>query len=451
MKKCSFYKSLFIIIFPIMIQYFITSSLNLMDNFMIGSLGEEAVAALGISNQYFFVFNLIIMGIYSGCNVIISQFWGKQDTDSVKKVLGLSLVLGVLVSVIFTFFAKGFGGEIIGLFDRNHVVVKLGKSYLDLVCMSYIFMAISSAFGIGSRGVQRTFLPMACSGIALILNVFFNYVFIFGNFNMPAMGVRGAALATLISRICEMLLILILIYGNKHVLSASFKELLSFNTKFFKDTMKVTVPVVINELCWGCGMVIYSIIYGHMGTKAIAAVQICMTIQNMFLIVLFAISSGACVIIGNEVGKNDFEKAKLYAQKLMKLCFLLSLVMGIALVFSSKYILNLYNISYEVYKYTLYMLYITAAILPIRFINCLLIVGILRGGGDTSYVLKIELATMWLIGVPLCMLGAFIIKANVYQVFLLVTFEEIIKCILSIKRYKSNKWMKNIVESMNAA
>lgn len=451
MIKSPFYKNLFRIGFPIMIQYFITSSLNLMDSFMIGRLGEEAVAGLGIANQYFFLFNIIVMGIYSGCNVLISQFWGKKDKTNIRKVLGISLVLGVTVSIIFTFFATFFGEGVIRIFNKNNEVIYLGKSYLQLVALSYVFMAIAYAFGIGSRGVQQAFLPMLCSGIALILNVFFNYIFIFGKFGMPAMGVRGAALATLIARVFEMCLIIFLIYGRKHVLKASFSEMLDFDSKFFKDLMTVTVPVVMNELCWGFGMVIYSVIYGNMGTKAIAAVQICMTVQNMFFIILFAISNAACVMVGNEVGRDDFEKAKLYAKQLFKICLWVSLVISLALAASSKLILSFYNISYEVYYSALYMLWITALVLPIRFVNILLIVGILRGGGDTSYVLKIELATMWLVGVPICLIGAFLLNIEVHYVYFLVTIEEVVKCIFAVKRYKSRKWMRNLIENMKIA
>lgn len=452
MKKLStFYKTLLTIALPIMLQYLITSSLNLMDSFMIGSLGEEAVAALGISNQYFFLFNLIVMGICSGCNVLISQFWGKKDKDNIKRILGISLSLGLIVSVIFTFAALAFSNGIISIFNRNDEVIKLGTSYLKIVCLSYIFTAISASFGIASRGVQKTVLPMLCSAVALFINVFFNYVFIFGHFNMPKMGVAGAALATVIARICEMILMIIVIYAKDHVLKSSIKELFSFERKFFNNTQKVIIPVVINELCWGSGMIIYSIIYGNMGTKSIAAVQICTTIQNLFMIVLFGMANAACVMVGNEVGKDNFEIAKDYSKKLIKLCIGISIIMGLALAGSSKAILSIYSVSSEVYTNALYMIFITAIILPVRFINVILIVGILRGGGDTSYILKIELATMWLVGVPLCAIGAFLLNIEVYQVFLLVTLEEVVKCIICVRRYRSHKWMKNLVTDMHAA
>lgn len=450
MKKfSSFYKVFFTIAFPIMIQYFITSTLNLMDSVMIGTLGEEAVAALGICNQYFFLFNLIVMGIYSGCNVLISQFWGKQDIVNIKKVLGISLVLGIITSMVFLIIGRVYSTEIISIFNRNDTVMSLGKSYLELVCISYIFMTVSFAYGIGSRGVQRAFVPMLCSAFALVLNIFFNYVFIFGHFHMPAMGVRGAALATLIARIFEMLLILTLIYRRKNILSASCREMLAFDKSFFKNTMTAIMPVIVNELCWGVGFLIYSVIYGNMGTKPMAAVQICNTIQSIFLILIFAVSNAACVMIGNEVGRDNLENVHDYSAKLIKIALLISLAMSVSLILSSKFILSFYTVSSEVYSNAWYMLIITALILPGRFLNVLLIVGILRGGGDASYVLKIELATMWLIGVPLCAWGALLLKLDVYQVFLLVTLEEIIKCIISVKRFKSNKWIKNMTCGIN--
>lgn len=450
MKKISsFYKVFITIAFPIMIQYFITSTLNFMDSVMIGTLGEEAVTALGICNQYFFLFNLIVMGIYSGCNVLIAQFWGKYDISNIKRVLGISLVLGVITSIIFLIFGRFFSTEIISIFNRSDMVISLGKDYLELVCISYVFMAVSAAYGIGSRGVQRAFMPMLCSAFALILNIFFNYVFIFGHFHMPAMGVRGAALATLIARICEMILILALIYGRKDILRASYKEMLALDKSFFQNIITAIMPVIVNELCWGLGFLIYSIIYGNMGTKPMAAVQICITVQNMFLIILFAVSNAACVMIGNEVGRDKLENVHDYSAKFIKIALMISLVMAVGLVLSSKFILSFYTVSYEVYMNTWYMLIITAIILPVRFLNVLLIVGILRGGGDASYVLKVELATMWLIGVPICAVGALLLKLDVYQVFLLVTLEEITKCLISVKRFKSGKWIKNMTHNMN--
>ncbi|MCT4593603.1 MAG: MATE family efflux transporter [Anaeromicrobium sp.] len=440
----SFYKLLFKVAFPIMIQYFITSSVNMMDSFMIGKLGEEAVAALGISNQYFFMFNLLMMGICSGCNVLIAQFWGKEDVNSIRRVLGVSLVLGISTSIVFLIGGTFFNENIIYLFNKSNVVISLGKDYLTIVSMSYVFTAISLSYGIGSRGVQQTVVPMVCSSVAFVLNVVFNYGLIFGNLGMPALGIKGAAMATLIARVVEMVLIICLIYGKGHVLKASFKTLIDFDRGFFKRVMDVTIPVIINEICWGLGIVIYAIIYGNMGTRSMAAVQICTSIQNMFLIVLFAMANGACAIVGTEVGRGDYDKSKYYSKKLLETTLVLSVIIGIILVISSKYVLKIYNVSDEVYMNAYYMIVITSIVLPARFIGGILIVGILRGGGDTKYVLRVEFMTMWFIGVPLCLIGAILFKLRIYEVYMLVTLEEVVKCVVSFTRYKSGKWIKNL-------
>lgn len=444
MRDQKFYRTFKNIAIPVMIQYFITSSINLMDNFMVGKLGEESIAAMGVANQYFFLFNILLMGIYSGCNVIIAQLWGNKDLKSIKKTLGISLVLGMGTSLVFFLGARLFTSEIMMMFNKNAQVVSLGSDYLKIVSFSYIIMAISYAYGIGSRSVGSPKLPVFCSGIALAANIILNYVFIFGKLGFPAMGVSGAALATLLARILEMSLILILVYQKEHVLSSNIKELANFDEKFFKKVSIATIPVVVNELCWGLGAVVYTMIYGNMGVGAFAAVQISFAINGMFFIVLFAVASAACVMVGNQIGKGDIELAKYYGEKLLKMGLKISVVIGILLALSAKLVLMIYNITPEVYTSAYYILIITAVMLPIKYLNIIFIVGILRGGGDASYVLKIELATMWLIGVPICYIGAKYLGVPVYVVVLLVNVEDIIKVVFCYRRYKSGKWIRNL-------
>lgn len=449
MKRKAFYKELFIIAVPIMIQYLITSSINLIDTLMIGALGEKEIASIGIANQYYFLFSLILIGVYSGCNVLIAQFWGKKDTENIKRVLGISLIIGIALSIIFIFGGLFFNKEIIFIFNKNNDVIDIGSKYLLLVCISYIFIAISQGFGIASRGIGKTVTPMVASAIALGFNILFNYVLIFGHMGFPALGVIGAAIATNIARAVEMVLIVFYIYYKKGVLAAKIDELLDLSVAFTKKVVKSINPVVVNELCWGSGVIVYSIVYGNLGTEAMASVQISNTIQNIFMVILFGIANAACVMIGNRVGEEDIEGSKEYSKILIKLSLIISIIIAFALALSSKKILSYYNISKYVYDSTLIMLMITAVIFPARFINVLLIIGILRGGGDIKYALRIELLTMWIVGVPMSIIGAYILKLPVYYVFALVTLEEITKCVFSIKRYRSGKWIRNIVSEIS--
>jgi putative MATE family efflux protein len=287
---------------------------------------------------------------------------------------------------------------------------------------------------------------MIVSSIALACNTFLNYVLIFGKFGIPFMGVKGAAIATLISRIIEMILLIGLIYCKKGVLYAKFKQIFDFNKLFINKIYKTVIPVVLNEACWGAGFVVYSIVYGRIGTQAMAAVQICNTIHNLFMVVIFSMASATVVMIGNKVGSGKEEEAKVYAKKILIVGCLVGFFISILLYNMSSYTLSFFNISDTVTYYCLMMIYTICTILVIRVFNILLVVGVLRGGGDSKYSLYIEAFTMWMIGVPIAFLGAFVFKLPVHYVYALVTIEEIAKFMIGYKRLKSDRWIKNIVK-----
>lgn len=447
-RKKLFYRQLLIIALPMMIQFLITSSINFMDSFMIGRLGDSAVAALGVGNQYFFLFNIIVMGIMSGCNVLIAQYWGQKEISDIRKTLGISLTLGVGIAIVFTIAGVFASESIVYVFNQdNKEVMALGQEYLKSVCLGYVFIAISSAYGIASRSINKAFTPMVCSAIALCVNVVLNYGLIFGNLGMPALGVRGAAIATLIARFVEMLIILIMIYTKDDVLDASFRELISFSKTRFKKTTAVMMHVVLNEMCWGLGAILYSIMYGYMGTESFAAFQICITIQNLFMIALMAVAGASAVMIGNEIGRGDKMLAEDYASRFMKLGVMLGVVIGICIIAGSGLLLSIYDVSPQVKQYSQYILYLIGAIMPVRFITVLLIIGILRGGGDVKKALFIEAITMWGIGVPLCAIGTYLLKWPIHLVFALVLLEEVTRLIFSLKRYKSRMWIQDITKS----
>ncbi|KDR95752.1 putative efflux protein, MATE family [Peptoclostridium litorale DSM 5388] len=451
MERKKFYKRLLLIAIPIMIQYFISISVNLMDSFMVGKLGESSVAALGIANQYFFIFNLILLGVNSGCGVLISQFWGSKDVRNIKKVLGIALVSGVAASILFVLGGMLLTGNIIEIFTIDQSVKGIGVLYLRTVCLSYVFMAVSMAFGFASRGVEKTVLPMVSSAIALVFNIVFNYAFIFGKFGFPQMGVVGAAYATLIARAVEMTVIVSSIYLKDHIIKSSIKEMTGFDLEFLKRALKTAVPVIVNDLCWGIGMTMYSVVYGRLGTESIAAVQICMSVQNVFMTVLFAVANASSVMVGKEVGRGEYERAKYYASNFVKMSIAMSLVMGAMLYASTPTILSIYNVSSKVMHMTRYMMYVSAFAMPLKFINTLLIVGIMRGGGDAKTALAIELVTMWLIGVPICFITAFVLHMNAEHVYALVLAEELVRVFVCMKRYNSGNWINNVTSEMKRA
>lgn len=443
-----FFRKMLKLALPIMIQNFISSFLNMIDTVMVGKLGETEIAAVGIANQYFFFFNMFLLGLSAGCGVFISQFWGKEDTKNIKRILGVGLGSSVVISIAFMAAGLFIPDKIMTIFNNDPSVISLGAGYLKMVLISYIFTGITSVYNFSLRSIGKTVQPMLISGLALLCNVFFNYLFIFGKFGAPAMGVEGAALATLIARTVEAFCLIALIYGKKGVLAASFAELADVNREFIKKSYRTILPVILNDICWGLGSLVYAAVYGRMGTQAVAAIQISNTITNLFMVVIFGLSSATAVMVGNSIGAGKEDLARSYAKRFSVLGVTMGIALGSLLAVASPTILKAFNVSDTVRNYSLIVLHIISLIFFIRVFDIILIVGILRGGGDAKYALLAEGFTMWFIGVPLTILGAFFFKLPVYTVYALAILEEVSKCIIGILRLKSGKWLKDVTCNM---
>ena len=429
---------------PIMIQNLVTSSLNMADTIMVGKLGEVEIAAVGIANQYFFLFTMILTGLCGGCSVFISQYWGKKDSTNIKRMLGLGLVSALIVSIVFMVAGFVSPETIISLFNKESIVIDLGGKYLLIVLFSYIFTAVTFVYGYSLRSIGNTVAPLVVNIAALLCNVFFNYVLIFGKLGAPALGVEGAAIATLIARVLEAIILVILVYLDKGVFAANASELLNLNMDFFKKSYSIILPVLLNDVLWAMASLIYSVVYGRMGTGATAAIQICNTVNNMFMVVTFGMASASAIMVGNSIGEDKDDQAIDYAKKFMAVSLFVSILLGLILALTAPLILDLFNVSDEVRSSTLIMLYIISVIFVVRFLGMVIIVGILRGAGDARSSLIIEGSTMWFIGVPLTIMGAFLFKLPVHLVYALAILEEVTKFILGLMRLKSRKWINNI-------
>jgi putative MATE family efflux protein len=444
-----FYRKMFLIALPVMIQNFISSFLNMIDTVMVGRLGEIEIAAVGIANQYFFFFNMFLIGLCAGCSVFISQFWGKKDLNNVKGILGIGLISVMVVSSLFMLIGFLFPTKVIALFNSDQKVVELGAAYLRIVLSSYIFTGITFIYSFSLRSIGNAVLPMLISMVALACNAFLNYAFIFGNFGAPALGVEGAALATLIARVVEAILLVAAVYLGKGVLAASIRELTSVTWGNLVKTYRVIFPVILNDMCWGLASLAYVAVYGRMGTQAVATIQICNTINNLFIVVIFGLSSAAAVMIGNSIGAGKEWLAKIYAKKFSVLAVKVGLVLGLLIAIAAPLMLTFFNVSEVVKDSAQIILRIIAAIFFIRALAIMLIVGILRGGGDATRAFIIEGFTMWFIGVPLTIAGAFIFQLPIYLVYSLAIAEEAAKCFLGLMRIKSGGWIKNVTHNMS--
>ncbi|MCM1989162.1 MATE family efflux transporter [Oceanirhabdus seepicola] len=442
-KKC--YKNLFIITLPIILQNLIASSLNMLDTMMIGKVGETELASVGIANQYYFLFTLFILGVSSGCGVLIAQLWGKKDKDNIRKVLSKSLTVCLLISVFFVFVGLIMPEKIMALFNKDTSVVAIGSEYMKITVISYIFTGITFTFASALRSIENTKLPMFASLVGLIVNGVLNYALIFGNFGMPELKTEGAAIATLIARTCECIIILFGVYFKDKVLNIKLSDLRGLSKKLTKTLSTVTIPIVLNEACWGLGNVTYIAIYARIGTRAAASIQICSTVMNLFMIFTFGLAYGAVVIIGNEIGANRTDVAIESSKRISTLSILISIVLGVLLFMLAKPIISFFNVSDEVKIASTYILYVYSIVMVVKVYNAVMLVGILRGGGDATYGSILQGFTLWFIGIPLAFVAAFILHLPVYFVVAFTAVEEITKVFFIIRRFKSFKWIRNMV------
>ena len=443
-KDKLFLKSMFSIAIPISLQNLVTSSLNMVDTLMTSSLGQSSIAAVGLANQIFFFYILIIFGISTGSSVFISQYWGKKDILSIRKILGLAISISTVVGIIFTIAAVLFPEFLMKIFIDIPEAVRLGSEYLRIVAFSYIITAISFVISISLRSTGNPNVPLKISIVSFCTNTLLNYILMFGKLGLPAMGVKGAALGTLIARIIEISLLLYSVYSSKGPLAGSLKELFGWNKEFINKYLKTTSPVIFNEGFWSLGQVMYSIAYAKIGVEATAAVQVVNTIQNVFFVIFRGLANSSSVMIGNKIGKGEEKEAYDYAINFLVISCLLGIVFGLGLIFTSDLTLNhlFSNLDIGLYDTAKSILVVMGMVFFIKTFNATVIVGVLRGGGDTTFSMFLEIGSVWLIGVPMAFIGALILKLPVYYVVALVSLEEIVKAIISIPRVLSKKWIK---------
>lgn len=445
-----FYKVLISLCIPIIIQNLISTSVNVIDTVMISSLGETSVASIGVANQFFFLFNMSLSGITGGAGVFISQFFGKNDINNIRKVTGFSTILAIILSLVFLIPALIIPTKIINIFSYDPEVVKQCIEYFSIVVFCYPLIAISTVFSMGSRGVRNPKLGMFCSAIALCVNIVLNYGLIFGNLGLPALGVKGAALATVIARIVELILILSYVYLLKkdYILRFGVNNLKSLNSEFINLLLAKSLPIFLNDSLWAVGTVLYSVAYSKAGTSAIAASQIATSTGNFFIMTAVCIANGAAIMLGNELGADYIDRAINYAKKFSVLVFLAGLLFGGLLILNIPILLKVFTVSDSLAPDITKIFIIMGILMALKSFNVLLVIGILRSGGDTKYALFLELGCMWLVSIPLTFIAA-LKGAPIYVLVLLTYSEELVKFIFGMPRALSKKWAANIVKEMD--
>lgn len=440
-----FYGTMLRLAFPVAIQNLMASSLNMVDTVMIGQLGQSELAAVGLANQIFFLLVLFLFGTCSGASIFTSQYWGKRDVQNIRRVLGVVLFTGMTVAFIFTLGALLFPETILRLFMKNEHVVALATDYLRLVSLSYVITAVTFAYSFLSRSVQQVKLPTLVSAVSLLCNTALNYLLIFGNFGFPALGVVGAALATVISRILEMCVLLFIMYRYHYVLAARFRELTDITLPFVRRFFHTSSTVILNELSWALGMMMCMVAYARMGEQPYAVVQMAAPVQNISFVLFIGIANACGVMLGNQIGACEEEQAFSCAKIFAVLGPLLALLVAAGLMIFADSLVSVYNVPADLKESAAKLLIVYAVFLTAKVFNFINIVGILRSGGDTRYTLLLDSGGVWLLAVPLAFLGGLVWRLPIHIVVALVSSEELFKMVLGLRRLYSKKWVRNVV------
>lgn len=446
-KDREFFKNLLILAIPIILQNLIGASLNLLDNLMIGSLGENAISSTGIANQYYMLYYNSTNGIVMGAGIFMAQYWGKKDVKSIYKFMGISLLFSLFTAFLFVIGGVFFSENIMGIFTKEKIVSDLGKNYLAAVAPSYIFTSISLTYAMALRSAGYTKIPMYASLIGLIFNGVLNYIFIFGKLGIPALGVTGAALGTTVARFMEMSFILHTIYvRDKNIIAGKLSEMFVFTKDLITKFIKTATPVVFNDVMWIGGITVYFIAYSKLGTNATATMQISNTINNAFNIFAIGIAIASSIVIGNKIGAGEEKEAKEVAIKINIFGIALGVLVGVIFFIASPFIPLMFKITPETKANVITVLRIMSVLVPIRFFGIVQIIGVLRGGGDVVYAILVELIAVWGIGVPLSFIGAVYLNYPITIVYALTCLEEPFKMISTIPRLLSGKWIRNLVK-----
>ena len=412
---------------------------------MTGKLGDIPIAAAGLSNQLYFILSLVQFGISSGATIFTAQYWGSRNREGVLKTLGVSLSLGLAAGGLFMVIAIFFPNLFLSIFTNDEAVKIIAINLLKIASVSFLFTPVITTYAFILRSTGNVRLPMLVGIVGVFLNILFGYGLIFGKLGMPDMGVNGAAVANLIARVIECLVLIWLVYRLKTSLAAPISMIFSFDRAFLNRILKGVIPVIGNEIIWVLGITVYNAIYARLGTEAYAAVSIKDTIENIIFVPLTGIANACAILVGNTIGAGKKDAAQGFVKQSIVIVFTIGSLLGLLLWLGRFMIVDFFNIEAVTQGFAQNLLLILAAALSIRSLNILFFIGMMRSGGDARFGMRLDAASMWLVGVPLALLAAFVFNLPVYLVNLVVMIEELVKFSVCVWRYRSRRWIVELV------
>ncbi len=444
LKNRAFYKKTAVLLAPVVLQNLITTGVNFLDNLMIGGLGEASIAAVSFGNTFYSLFNFICMGLGSGAVVLSSQFWGRGEKEPMRNVAAIALRLGALLGAVFSVLAIGFPRAVMRFYTNEPAVVTAGIPYLRAVGIIYFLVGVSSVCTYLLRSVGVVRIPMISSIGAFFLNLFFNWVFIFGKLGAPALGVVGAAIGTVIARVFEFCFIVGYFMWKDARIAFRLKHLALRSGALWRQYLKYAIPVLVSDTLLGLSLSLTNTVLGHVGEAVSAAAAITSSMIQIVTVLNTAVGTVSAIIIGNTIGEGDIPRAKREGNSYMILSFLFGLALIVPLLLLEGPYFSLYEISAETRAIAHGILMVNCCFLPFQTNAYASSKGVLRGGGDTRFIMVADSACIWLISLPLGALAAFLWGWPAVWIYICLRIQYPLKGIICFIRYASGKWIKEI-------
>ena len=452
-QKPGFYKQVVLLALPIVLQNLITSALGMADTFMVGMLGEVPMAAVTLANIPLFALQMFIFGVQSGSSVLVSQYWGKQEMESINRVLGVALWVVMVVSTLFAGVLLVCPVEFLSLFGNEPEVIALAAQYGSIVGFSYVCNAFTMMYVAAYRSMERPQLGLYILVASMATNTFLNWVLIFGKLGAPAMGVRGAATATLIARLLEVTIVILHMMKNRFF-RVHLHLLLRPGLDMTRRFLKYGGLVVCNETMWGIGTSVFPTIMGHMAgsTEILAAYTIAGNVEKITMVVAFGLASTASIIIGREVGAGRADRILDVGKSLNTLAVMSGLTLGALLMLFVQFaapvwVYPLFKLSPGAASVATMMMTVMALSMPLKDFNTVNIVGVLRGGGDVKAATLIDISPLWGVAIPYAALCGLVLKTTVLWVYLAFPLEQAVKFFVGIHRLRSGKWVRDLTRA----
>ena len=438
--KETFEKQVINIAIPVALQSMLQSSFSMIDQIMVGQLGEKSIAAVEIAGKPGFIYSVVVGAVCTIAGIMISQYIGKKDRESEEKSICVNFLVMMLTGIAFFFISRMFPLQFIRLFTNDARVISEGSVYLGIIGWTFIPLGITNIFGAAIRCRGKSSWPLYVGFVSATLNTGLNYCLIFGNYGMPMLGVKGAAYASVISQVAGAVLIIVMFFR----LYGRIRYSVSLGKENYWQYLSMLIPIVINEFLWSVGQSINTFVYGHMSTDELAGMSLTGSLQGLTIGALSGIAQAAGILVGKRLGEGQYDQAYQESKKLCVYGFIGSILFSVTIMALKTPYVHLFNVSDDVRAIGLALLIAFAVLMPIKVLNMILGGGIIRSGGRTKYIMMIDMLGTWLIGVPIALVTGLVFKFPIVWVYFMLSQEEVVRFIISIFMFRSRKWMNTI-------